>query len=164
MSAALSLLAVELCGVSYCCLAGWLSWPSLTPCRAFSSAESRAWLANGLQEQRKKFTDSKISGLCHFGSCRPNPDPYRVILKLFWQHSLLAQSFASSGWIELLHLDVTCGPPREPQWKKRCLTHRCLPSSSQQLPKSCLESWQVFARRQRRPSVQQSSENSLTHA
>lgn len=30
----------------------WLSWPSLTPCRAFSSAENRAWLANGLQEQR----------------------------------------------------------------------------------------------------------------
>lgn len=63
-------------------------------------------------------TGPKISGLCHFSPCGPNLDPHRVILKLFWQHSLLAQSFfAASGWVELLHLDVTYGPPREPQWK-----------------------------------------------
>lgn len=151
MSAALSLLTAELCGdIFCCCLPGWLSWPSLTPCRAFSSAESRECLTFAYRSKGGSVTP-KISGLCHFGPLRPNPDPYRVVLKLFQQHSLLAQSFfASSGWIELLHLDVTYGPPWEPQWK-RCLTHRCLLSSrSPQLPRSCLESWQGFARRQRR--------------
>lgn len=109
----------------------------------------------------------KISGLCHFGPRGPNSDPYRVILKLLQQCSLLAQFFlAFSRWMELLHQDVTCGPPREPQWKKARLAHRCFLSSStaHTSPNHVLNHGRVLPEDRGDIQEQPSSENPLTHA
>lgn len=167
MCAALSLLTAELCGdIFCCCLAGWLSYPSLAPCRAFNSPESRALLANGFQEQRSIYS-SQNKWVVPFWS------PWTKPRSIQSDSEAASAVFAACTILPcLLQMDGAAAPgcdlwaTKGTSMEKGHLTHRCFLSSStaHTSPNHVLNHGRVLPEDRGDIQEQPSSENPLTHA